>query len=49
MGGAGGTYGAMIGVYRILVQIHEGKRTLGSPRRRWEDNIKTKTYFQKIG
>jgi hypothetical protein len=29
------------GVYRILVGKSEGKRPLGRPRRRWEDNIKT--------
>jgi len=29
------------GVYRVLVQKPEGKRPLGRPRRRWEDNIKT--------
>jgi len=28
------------GVYRILVGKPEGKRLLGRPRRRWEDNIK---------
>jgi hypothetical protein len=28
------------GVYRVLVGIPEGKRPLGRPRRRWEDNIK---------
>jgi hypothetical protein len=28
------------GVHRILVGKPEGKRPLGSPRRRWEDNIK---------
>jgi len=28
------------GVYRILVGKPEGKRPLGSPRGRWEDNIK---------
>jgi hypothetical protein len=28
------------GVYRILVRKPEGKRPLGKPRRRWEDNIK---------
>jgi hypothetical protein len=28
------------GVYRILVGRPEGKRPLGIPRRRWEDNIK---------
>jgi hypothetical protein len=28
------------GVYRILVGRPEGKRPLGRPRRKWEDNIK---------
>jgi hypothetical protein len=28
------------GVHRMLVGKPEGKRTLGRPRRRWEDNIK---------
>jgi hypothetical protein len=28
------------GVYRVLAGRHEGKRPLGRPRRRWEDNIK---------
>jgi hypothetical protein len=28
------------GVYRVLVERPEGKRPLGRPRRRWEDNIK---------
>jgi hypothetical protein len=28
------------GVYSILVGRHEGKRPLGRPKRRWEDNIK---------
>jgi hypothetical protein len=27
-------------VYRVLVGKSEGKRPLGRPRRRWEDNIK---------
>jgi hypothetical protein len=27
------------GVYRVLVRTPEGKRSLGRPRRRWEDNI----------
>jgi hypothetical protein len=27
-------------VYRVLVGRFEGKRPLGRPRRRWEDNIK---------
>jgi hypothetical protein len=29
------------GAYRVLVGKPEGKRPLGRPRRRWEDNIKT--------
>jgi hypothetical protein len=28
------------GVYRVLVGKREGKRPLGRPRLRWEDNIK---------
>jgi hypothetical protein len=28
------------GVYRVLVGRPEGKRPLGRPRHRWEDNIK---------
>jgi hypothetical protein len=28
------------GVYRVLVGRPEGKRPLGRPRRRWEDDIK---------
>jgi len=28
------------GVYRVLVGKPEGKRPLGKPKRRWEDNIK---------
>jgi hypothetical protein len=28
------------GVHRMLVGKPEGKRTLGRPRHRWEDNIK---------
>jgi hypothetical protein len=27
------------GVYRVLVGKHEGKRPLGGPRPKWEDNI----------
>jgi len=34
------------GEYRVLVGKPEGKRTLGKPRRRWEDNIKM--YFQEV-
>ena len=32
--------GARKGVYRVLVRKPEGKKPLGRPRRRWEDNIK---------
>jgi len=28
------------GMYRVLVGKLEGKRPIGRPRRRWEDNIK---------
>ena len=28
------------GVYRVLVGEPEGRRPLGRPRRRWEDNIR---------
>jgi len=32
--------GERSGVYRVLVGKPEGKRPLGRPTRRWEDNIK---------
>jgi hypothetical protein len=35
-----GRMGKARGVYRVLVGRSEGKRPLGRPRRRWEDNIK---------
>jgi len=35
------------GVYRVLVGKPEGKRPLGRPRHRWEDNIKKD--LQKVG
>jgi hypothetical protein len=40
IGGACSAYGEGRGVYGVLVGKPEGKRTLGRPRRRWEDNIK---------
>ena len=42
MGRARSTYGAVQKyiAYRVLVGKHEGKRPLGRPRRRWEDNIR---------
>jgi hypothetical protein len=39
--------GERIGVYRVLVGKPEGKRQLGRPRRRWEDNIKMD--LQEVG
>ena len=35
------------GVYRVLVEKPEGKRPLGRPRGRWEDNIKMD--FHEVG
>ena len=35
------------GVYRVLVGRPEGKRPLGRPRHRWEDNIKM--HLQEVG
>ena len=35
------------GIYRVLVGKPEGKRPLGRPRRRWEDNINTD--LQEVG
>jgi hypothetical protein len=35
------------GVYRVLVGKPDGKRQLGRPRRRWEDNIKMD--LQEVG
>jgi hypothetical protein len=40
MGRACSTKGEKGNVYRILVGKPEGKRPLGTPRRRWVDNIK---------
>ena len=34
-------------MYRVLVGTPEGKRPLGRPRRRWEDNIKVD--LQEVG
>ena len=34
-------------VYRVLVGKPEGRRPLGRPRRRWEDNIKM--VLQEVG
>jgi hypothetical protein len=37
----------MTGAHRVLMGKCEGKRVLGRPRHRWEDNIKMKV--QRIG
>jgi hypothetical protein len=34
-------------VYSVLVGKPEGKRPLGRPRRRWEDNVRI--YLQEVG
>jgi len=36
-----------VGVYRVLVGKYEGKRPLGTPRRRWENN--SKMDLQEVG
>jgi len=36
-----------VGVYRVLVRKHEGKRPLGRPRLKWEINIKMD--LQEVG
>jgi hypothetical protein len=35
------------GIYRVFIEEPEGKRPLGRPRCRWEDNIKM--YLQEVG
>ena len=47
MSRACGAYGEDRGVHRVLVGKPEGKRPLGRPRRRWEDNIKSD--LQEVG
>ena len=47
MGRACGVYEEGRGVYRVLVGKPEGKRPLGRPRNRWEDN--TKMDLQEVG
>jgi hypothetical protein len=47
IGGACSTYGEGRGVYRVLVRKPEGKRLLGRPRLRWEDNIRVD--LQEVG
>jgi hypothetical protein len=47
MGGACSSEGEERGMYKFWVGNPEGKETLGRPRRRWEDNIRTD--LQKVG
>ena len=47
MGEACITMEARRGVYRILVAKSEGKRKLGRPRRKWENN--SKMDLQEVG
>jgi hypothetical protein len=47
IGGAWSADGEERGVYRVLVGKPEGKRPLGRPRRRWEDNIRMD--LQEVG
>ena len=47
MGRACSAYGEDRGVHRVLVGKPEGKRPLGRPRRRCEDNIKMD--LQEVG
>jgi hypothetical protein len=44
---AGHVWGRVTGVYRVLVGKPEGKRPVGRPRYRWEDNIKMD--LQEVG
>jgi hypothetical protein len=47
MGRACGAYGDKRVIHRVLVGKPEGKRPLGRPRRRWENNIKMD--LQEVG
>ena len=47
MGGACSAYGGQERYIRVLVGKPEGKRPLGIPRRRWDNNIKMD--LQEVG
>jgi len=47
IGGKCSTYGGEERCIRVLVGKPEGKRPLGRPRLRWEDNIKM--HLEKVG
>ena len=47
VGGACNLYGEGRGMYRVLVERPEGRRSLGRPRHKWEDSIKI--YLLEVG
>jgi hypothetical protein len=47
VGGACDTYWREVKKYKVLVRKPEEKRTLGRPRRRWDDRIRI--YIEEIG
>jgi hypothetical protein len=47
MGGTCSAYGVKKDVYRVLVRKREGKRPVGRPGCRWEDNVKM-YYLQEM-
>ena len=47
MGWECSTYGERTGVYRVVMEKPEGKRPLGRPRLKWEDN--NKMDLQEVG
>jgi hypothetical protein len=49
MGGACSAYGEGRGVNRAMVGKTEGRRQLGGPSRRWEDNIKMEIQEVRCG
>jgi len=49
MGGNVERMGEGRGVYRVLVGKPDGRRPLGRPRHRWEDNIKMNLQEERCG
>ena len=49
MGGDVARMGERSGAYRVLVEKAEGKKRLGRPRGRWEDNIKMDLHEVGLG
>jgi hypothetical protein len=47
MGGACNTYGERRDVHKVLVWKSKGKIPLGTPKRKWKDNIKMD--LQEVG